>query len=65
MLRLQVGGNVPVLTKSDTSPAAIANLDLVMRIYEEQVEAKKKKEQKKEQKIAPTNERQKRGGRKI
>jgi hypothetical protein len=40
---VQVGGNVPVLTKSDTSPAAIANLDLVMRIYEEQVEQKKKK----------------------
>jgi hypothetical protein len=51
---VQVGGNVPVLTKSDTSPAAIANLDLVMRIYEEQVEQKKKKKEK---------EQQKRGGR--
>ena len=43
---MQVGGNVPVLTKSDTSPAAIANLDLVMRIYEEQVKQKKKNKKK-------------------
>jgi hypothetical protein len=35
-LRSQVG-NVPVLTKGVATPEEIANLDLVMRIYEEQV----------------------------
>jgi len=32
-------GNVPVLTKGDSSAEGIANLDLVMRIYEEQVKS--------------------------
>ena len=37
-LRSQVG-NVPVLTKGVATPEEIANLDLVMRIYEEQVKS--------------------------
>jgi hypothetical protein len=32
-------GNVPVLTKGVATPEEIANLDLVMRIYEEQVKS--------------------------